>query len=522
MTYWNLYFIAKLILYFGGFIGFHVIDNLLFAAVLLFPLKRRSLRIARLMLALPLAVALFYHDSWFPPPSRLLSQASYLQGFSPAYMLELAGRFINVRVVQTLGVALVLWWLARRWLRVSSFVLLAMLAVPLWELRLAPAAPMPATMAAGLAGSQIAAPASQGPASSVELDRSLSSFFSAEQGRSVVFTAPVDAGEPFDIIVLHVCSLSWDDLAFVGSDHHPLLNKFDVVFRNFSSGASYSGPAAIRLLRASCGQRTHTGLYGAIAQPCFLFHGLEQVGFQTQYAMNHDGHFGDFISDVQQRGEMQVPPLAINDTPVYLKAFDDTPIRDDYAVLEKWWKARLASPVQRVGLYYNTISLHDGNHYPGSAPGGSVKIYKPRVEKLLGDVDRLLQLIAASGRKAAVVMIPEHGAALRGDKMQISGLREIPGPRISLVPVGVKLVNGPGSGQPLYVDKPTSYLAMTKLLANFIARNPYGSPAPHLADYVADLPTTEFVADNGDIVVQRFGSRYYLHSKGEDWAEYVQ
>jgi cellulose synthase operon protein YhjU len=361
-----------------------------------------------------------------------------------------------------------------------------------------------------------------GPASSATLDHALASFFAKELSRNVQFTAPLDAGAPFDIVLIHVCSLAWDDLAFIGDDHHPFLNKFDVVFRNFSSGASYSGPAAIRLLRSTCGQRPHASLYGAIAQPCFLFHNLEQVGFQTQYAMNHDGHYGDFISDVQQRGEMQVPPMPINDMPVYLKAFDDTPIRDDYAVLEKWWKARLASPVQRVGLYYNTISLHDGNHYPGSGPGGSIKTYKPRLEKLFGDLDRFINLVAASGRKVALVLIPEHGAALRGDKMQISGLREIPGPRISIVPVGVKLVNGPTSGQPIYIDKSTSYLAMTKLLSNFVARNPFNGQAPHMGDYLTDLPGTEFVADNGDVVVQRFGSRYYLHNKGEDWVAYQQ
>ena len=43
--------------------------------------------------------------------------------------------------------------------------------------------------------------------------------------------------------------------------------------------------------------------------------------------------------------------------------------------------------------------------------------------------------LEASGRRAVVVLVPEHGAALRGDSAQIAGLREIPTPAITLVPV---------------------------------------------------------------------------------------
>lgn len=37
-----------------------------------------------------------------------------------------------------------------------------------------------------------------------------------------------------------------------------------------------------------------------------------------------------------------------------------------------------------------------------------------------------------------VVVVPEHGGALKGDRMQISGLRDIPSPSITNVPAGVK------------------------------------------------------------------------------------
>ena len=43
-----------------------------------------------------------------------------------------------------------------------------------------------------------------------------------------------------------------------------------------------------------------------------------------------------------------------------------------------------------------------------------------------------------AGRKAVVVVVPEHGAALRGDRMQIAGLREFATPSVTTVPVIVK------------------------------------------------------------------------------------
>ncbi len=52
---------------------------------------------------------------------------------------------------------------------------------------------------------------------------------------------------------------------------HPLWKHFDIVFKNFNSATSYSGPAAVRLLRASCGQLSHTNLYQPSGADCYLF-----------------------------------------------------------------------------------------------------------------------------------------------------------------------------------------------------------------------------------------------------------
>ncbi|WP_181456343.1 cellulose biosynthesis protein BcsG, partial [Burkholderia multivorans] len=66
-------------------------------------------------------------------------------------------------------------------------------------------------------------------------------------------------------------SLSWDDLDAAKLRNHPMLSRFDYLFTNFSTAASYSGPAAIRVLRASCANRWHccgAGLYRSACASC--------------------------------------------------------------------------------------------------------------------------------------------------------------------------------------------------------------------------------------------------------------
>src|SRR5690554_6569292 len=91
---WNLYFIAKLALYWAGALNFNALYNLAFAAALLLPLRSLYLHRLRHALMVPVGAALLYYDSWLPPFSRLLAQPEILK-FSPHYLLELMGRLVN-------------------------------------------------------------------------------------------------------------------------------------------------------------------------------------------------------------------------------------------------------------------------------------------------------------------------------------------------------------------------------------------------------------------------------------------
>ena len=510
MGIWDLYFVTKLVLYLGHYIDFHVFANLAFALFLFIPIRHAWIRLIRQVLAIPIGVALFYYDTWFPPFSSVMLQASQLQQFDLTYLMELLGRFIHFPIVATLGLLYAAYFFVRKKIPVSPLVLLAML-VPLL-----PIATQPSAVTASPPTTDTSSPATD-----QVLTAALQSFYKYEASRTTSFAPPGKADIPFDIIFLHICSLSWDDLNFVKEADNPLFKRFDIVFTHFNAAATYSGPSIIRVLRGSCGQQQHGRLYDPINAQCQTFNNLQQIGFESQLALNHDGQYGNLLADISQRGGLQATPFNNSGIPPYLKSFDGSPIYNDYTVLTKWWMNRLTLPAPRVALYYNSISLHDGNR-SSNRSGSSLQTYRPRLARLLADLDRFFTQLHASGRRAVVVFVPEHGASLRGDKMQIAGMREIPTPLIGIVPVGIKLIGLPENAaqELLIVSKPTSHLAVTKLLSDFVRGNLFGVSKLDLAEYVHHLPATEFVAENEETIVMRRGGQYFLRTKTSAWVEY--
>ncbi len=60
---WNFYFLVKFGLLSAGYVNFHPLLNLVFAAFLLMPIPRYSLHRLRHWIALPIGFALFWHET---------------------------------------------------------------------------------------------------------------------------------------------------------------------------------------------------------------------------------------------------------------------------------------------------------------------------------------------------------------------------------------------------------------------------------------------------------------------------
>lgn len=513
MGIWSAYFLAKLLLYGLGYLDFSPWLNLGLAIFTALPPQNARQRFAKNLIAVPLGVMLLYYDSWLPPIAQAVTQAQNLSAFSESYLLELAARLVSWKLLLGVAVLFAVYSLARRKLRLSTVVFIGILAVLLTpEARLlsVSAARTPTVTTAGSSTAEV----DLGPAA---LDARLARFYAQQKQIQVQFPKVAGGDPAFDILILHVCSLSWDDLKTLQTDTDGLFAHFDIVLANFNSAASYSGPAAIRLLRGTCGQTPEARLYDPAAGGCLVMDGLQNAGFEPHWVMNHDGHFGNFFGDVQGRGGLTVS--LENDaaaTPAQ-QAFDGTPVYSDYSVLSRWWEKRLQNHAPRVVLYYNTISLHDGNRVIG--PEHADSSYGARFANFSSDITRFLELLRSSGRHVVVVLVAEHGAALRGDRRQIQGLREIPTSAIAHVPVAIALINAAGStAKQSRVEAPVSYPALNELLSQLISNNPFVSPPPSFEAYTGSLPHNEFVAENDGTVVLQVGTHYMMRSPDGAWS----
>lgn len=490
---------AKLYLYFRGYLRLDFMLNLLFMIFLVIPVPAqlksyRWLTGIKYFFSGVLGLLLLWHDSWLP---SLWSTLTFVeQGGMPSkeYVYRFLLEFVNPWEVAALASILALGFWVRNRIRLTPVVLLLLLIVPLREF-------------------------GQHPGGVEEMART---FHRTEASRLVHFEKSKTTAPDFDIILLHVCSLSWDDLKEIGLEADPFFKTLDYLFTDFNSVTSYSNPSAIRLLRADCGQPSHDALYREAPGDCYLFDALRQQGFETYFILNHDGVYGHFAEQVKDLGHLDIP-IKPSDIPIQAYDFDESPIYNDYAVLEKWWTLRQRSASPAAAVYYNTISLHDGSHWVGEKEWWKhdrVVHYREAVQRLLADFARFFDLVASSGRRAVIVFVPEHGMALRGNALQVAGLRDIPFKQITRVPVGIKLIGippGHAESTQRVVSKPTSYLALSYLLASFVERNPFEPGGLEADDRVSRLPETEFMAENQGIRIIKKGADYFLYGKEKKW-----
>lgn len=523
---WNVYFLGKFLLTWTGHLNFQVLPNLTFALVLLIPIGHPMLRRARTLIAIPMGVALLYQDTWFPPFTRLLVQPGVLD-FSFDYIVELLGRFIDWQVCALLLLLVVGYLFLNQWLRLTTLTLIGFAWLSMGTLQwLRP--PAADQQIANNQPGQTAATSSGGEPDDATLNGYLDKFYLAESTRKVEFKEPAVKPPPFDLLVINICSMAWDDLDAVDLRDNSLFSQMDVIFDSFNSATAYSGPAAIRLLRASCGQTSHAQLYKPASDKCLLFDDLRKLGFSDELMLNHTGEFDGFLQEVREQGELPTPALGVIPAglPGTYVGFDGSPIWRDRDVLSKWWQHRLSENQPNMALFYNTTTLHDGNRQVQPDGGTQPADYSSRATVLLDDLNSFLKELQKSGRRVVVAIVPEHGAALHGDRMQISGMREIPSDSITHVPVGIKLINMGDSGQtiPVHVTEPSSYLAVAEIIARLYAD--LGLSAGQTVDWsklLTDLPQTAKVSENSGTVVLDYNGKPYVRIKENGgWLPYPQ
>lgn len=519
---WNVYFIIAFALAAFGYIELNLLGNALLMAWLLLPVGPKWLRILRGTLGVAAAAVLLYSESWLPGVDSILANKGGIAGFSLLYMAEFALDFINVKMVGWGLLVFLGYFLVRRYVRVTFFTIVYFLgAVTMpWVQSILPERAPVVTADAGGQTNEAAAPAKTGKADAKAVGEWYDAFLAYEHDRRARFPNGLSEKDtPFDILLLSICSVSNDDLAVSQLDQHPLFKEFNIRFDSFNAATAYSGPALLRLLNGACGQPSHSELYGERRPECEIMTRLGTLGYSQRLLMDHSGEYDNFLQSMRDKAGVTVT-LDNAKYPTRYMGFDDEEIADSLAVLRHWQRTQVKSKAGRTATLINFIALHDGNRLPGR---GRAEPFKPRAQEMFDNIRTFLRELERSGRKTMVVIVPEHGAAVRGDKIQVPRLRDIPTMRISRVPVMVKFVGLKGMpNEPIHVTGNTSYLALTSLIGKTLETDYFskdGGTVP-LEQLVHDLPQTNPVSENGTVQTLEYQGREYFRQNGGEWKPY--
>ena len=519
---WNVYFIIAFALAAFGYIELNLLGNALLMAWLLLPVGPKWLRILRGTLGVAAAAVLLYSESWLPGVDSILANKGGIAGFSLLYMAEFALDFINVKMVGWGLLVFLGYFLVRRYVRVTFFTIVYFLgAVTMpWVQSILPERAPVVTADAGGQTNEAAAPAKTGKADAKAVGEWYDAFLAYEHDRRARFPNGLSEKDtPFDILLLSICSVSNDDLAVSQLDQHPLFKEFNIRFDSFNAATAYSGPALLRLLNGACGQPSHSELYGERRPECEIMTRLGTLGYSQRLLMDHSGEYDNFLQSMRDKAGVTAT-LDNAKYPTRYMGFDDEEIADSLAVLRHWQRTQVKSKAGRTATLINFIALHDGNRLPGR---GRAEPFKPRAQEMFDNIRTFLRELERSGRKTMVVIVPEDGAAVRGDKIQVPRLRDIPTMRISRVPVMVKFVGLKGMpNEPIHVTGNTSYLALTSLIGKTLETDYFskdGGTVP-LEQLVHDLPQTNPVSENGTVQTLEYQGREYFRQNGGEWKPY--
>lgn len=523
---WSGYFVFKIVLFFLGMINFCIHKNVALAVFLCIRFRGKW-SVAANIIGLVLAVMLLYHDSYLPSIEQILAQKSNLEGFSFSYALNFLLDFVSLPILFGFVGCIAGAVLLKDFIRITTCVFTGFIAVAVYSYygessinqsddALAKCEPNESGNLAKSNSSDI--PNMNKTASSAVLEDYLTNFLEFEHSRRVSMPDKLNDGfEPFDIVVLNVCSLANDDLDAASMTSHPVFRSFDAKFDNFSGATSYSTPASLRFLRSQCGQETEAEMYRERRQECELLSSLNKLGFATGVYLDHNGEYGNYLSSLASYGGLTTRPENQQLLTIKYRSFDNSPIFSDRDLFEQYIKEITLKPNYGRASFFNLISLHDGNRKEGESRTMS---FNARLKIFLDDLNFFMSKLEQSGHRTLLILLPEHGAAIRGDKMQIAKLREIPSTKITDIPVYVRFFGLPKSETMKKIGGYHSHMAIAELIKRAIEDNVYASGGKGYEEILSNLPETAPVSESTNAFFIKYGSSDWFKLKGENWQQY--
>jgi hypothetical protein len=495
MIFWVTYFILVVYLHLFQTIAAHAFLNLFLCIFVFFPIpdtlkKKKTVIIFRNIIGIILGAVLLWHESYLPSFSILINFIINPElRPSPEFLLKFIFSEINLKIFLVIALTLVFAYLlsyTKLKKYFSLFFLICFFIIGFTE-------------------------------RSIVSGDLLGTFYETESKKIINITN--NPSNNFDIVIVQLCSFSWDDLSYVNYDIKPFLNQFDYLFTNFNTATSYSNPSVIRLLRSTCGQTSHEAIFTDVNSSCYLMQNLNNAGYSTYTLLNHDGVYAGFNEAITKYGKAG---RLINNTSLKPEqiSFDGTSIYNDREVLSLWLETRKNDISKNAAVFYNGTSLHTGGHYVDSPYLTNGEQYKIVLNSVLGDLNNFFEELKRGEKNTIVIIIGEHGAALRGSALQPATVREIPLPDITKVPVAIKIFGPRFNGDnrsPIIIKESASYFSMAQLLAKIIETSPTdSSQLPQPPEIQASLP--ELVSENeSGVILQNQLGLFYRLKKYKTW-----
>lgn len=531
------YFLFKLGLYFMAICGFDFVLNLILFLFCLFSVKQKTLNTIYSAVLIISGLLLLYHDSYLPmfTPQVIYDEKGILG------IYELVTTFIadyfDYSYFGIFALLFIAVFFLNDFLKITSFVVVGFVTVAvlnIWALNVSKEANSQAVQNVVADSADI--PPQIGTADSQSVENYLQTFLELESQRIVSMPSSLPENfKPFDIVIVNICSMATDDIEASNLLKHPLFRTFDFSFETFNSVSSYSTPSTLRLLRSNCGQMTEAQMYRERRSECELITAVEQLGYQSEVYFDHNGKYGDYLKTLHELGGLKESIHDLSKLSVKYSAFDGSAIRSDSDLFTSYINNVANNSSVNNITFMNLLSLHDGNRLAGEKKSQS---YAPRLKLLLDNLEDFIKEIRKTKRNTLFIMIPEHGAAIRGDKMQIAKLREIPTDKITRIPVGISFIGADrnyADGQENQRRHRTqrikgfySYLAISEIVKRAIEDNVFSvnnkdeSRTDRVADIFYDLPQTAFISESTNAYYMNFQHQDFYKLKGEKWEKYIK
>lgn len=531
------YFLFKLGLYFMAICGFDFVLNLILFLFCLFSVRQKTLNTIYRAVLIFSGLLLLYHDSYLPmfTPQVIYDEKGILG------IYELVTTFIadyfDYSYFGIFALLFIAVFFLNDFLKISTFVVAGFVTVAvlnIWTLNVSKEANSQAVQNVVADSADI--PPQIGATDSQSVESYLQTFLELESQRIVSMPSSLPENfKPFDIVIVNICSMATDDIEASNLLKHPLFRTFDFSFETFNSVSSYSTPSTLRLLRSNCGQMTEAQMYRERRSECELITAVEQLGYQSEVYFDHNGKYGDYLKTLHELGGLKENIHDLSKLAVKYSAFDGSAIRSDADLFTSYINNVASNSSVNNITFMNLLSLHDGNRLAGEKKSQS---YSPRLKLLLDNLEDFIKEIRKTKRNTLFIMVPEHGAAVRGDKMQIAKLREIPTDKITRIPVGVSFIGADRNyteGQKKTKAHRTqkikgfySYLAISEIIKRAIEDNVFAvnnkddSRTDMVADIFYDLPQTAFISESTNAYYMNFQHQDFYKLKGEKWEKYIK